>query len=313
MRLSGLSIFAVVLASSLAFAQHHDAGSAPSAPPSPPAPVQSTPAPAPVSAPSPAPSAPSIPAPVATHSTMPSPAPAPSAPENRIAPAPTHVAPSAPTPPSAPNAPSTPRTGMTSEKTFSPSRAPGAERVVPDTKISGENRIASSPRIGEDPQKKKEDGAKLGDPELRRKICLDGPCRESQTSTGESDLRRHLCIDGHCNCSNGETATNKGCVPTQVLMDQNPPLACPAGQYSNGDVCVSSAAACASVNGQASSYATELRGLRSQMDQACQQNSSGQECADLRMHWRQKLLLYRSLWDGARTECRGRLADPASL
>lgn len=231
-----------------------------------------------------------------------------------MAPAPTHVT------PSAPNVPNSPRTDMSSERTFSPDRTAGAERVVPDTKISGENRIASSPRIGEDRSKddtqkddtQKESGVK-GEPDLRRKMCLDGPCREAQTLTGESDLRHHLCTDGRCNCANGETATNKGCVPTQVLMDQNAALACPPGQYSNGVACVSSAAICATVNGTGSIYVTELRGLRSQMDQACQQNSSSQDCADLQSNWRQKLELYRSLWDGARPECRVMLADPASL
>ncbi|HTS34493.1 MAG TPA: hypothetical protein VMH04_02410 [Candidatus Solibacter sp.] len=126
-------------------------------------------------------------------------------------------------------------------------------------------------------------------------------------------MRRHLCIDGRCNCPSGETATNQGCVPTQVLMEQNASLTCLPGQYSNGVACVTAVAECAGVNGQAANYVAQLRGLRSQMDQACAQNSSSQDCEDAQANFRQTMLLYRSLWDGARSECRATLADPASF
>ena len=268
MRLSSLSGLAVLLLSSFVLAQHHDAGGAPSAPP-PSAPSHvSSPAPAPTPAPTLTPNA--APAPSSTHSSAPSSAPSSPAsirtPESHVAPSPTSSGVS-----------NSATRDVNSANPEAPKR--DIDRVIPDRKISGENRIVGAPRIGENPPENTGE-RKPTESDLRKHICIDGPCKEPapRPVTPESDLRKHICLNGPCTCPAGQAATKNGCVANIVNNVPEVPNACQPGFYWSGFNCVASAAECASINARASSLIAELHGLRARLDQACGTNPPAQDC-----------------------------------
>jgi len=311
MRLSGLSLAAILLFSTFAFAQHHESGSAPSAPPPAPPAAAPSPAPAPPPAPAPAPSAASSASSNVSHSSLTSAPPAASAPE-------THMAPGANSSSGRDSGPG--RADSNAERTVPTAHVPTSERVSPDVKITGESKIVSGPRIGE------ESKPRPSEPDLRRRTCEGAACKEKETATTpapDSDLRRKVCIDGHCNCPPGETSTGKGCVAT--TFEQCQPgqywngasclasTTCPAGQEWNGTSCVVSSAFCGSINGRASILISDLRSLRAKMSEACGQNSSGQDCRDVQLQRSVSLQQYEMLWNEAAPACRTALPDPAAL
>jgi hypothetical protein len=59
--------------------------------------------------------------------------------------------------------------------------------------------------------------------------------------------------------------------------------------------------------------ASELRGIKTQMQSACSSNPSAQECIDLTHSREGALQRYRMLQDEAPLHCRTSLPDPASL
>lgn len=332
MRLSGLLLPAVLLLSSIAVAQHQSS-SAPSAPPPSP-PPSAAPAPAPTPAPPPPPpspppsapapsvhiSAPSAPTPVSVPEShmAPSPAPAPS-------PSPSHILVSTPTEVNG---------SSTAPVVHSPES--DARHSIPDQKITGENRIVSAPRIGENPPEK----PKPPESDLRHRICPGGSCKEPEPKPvpPESDLRKRICTDGPCTCPPGETKTKGGCVSNapvqqcqggevwngtacvfsgcpagQAWNGSSCMQQCSAGQYWNGAACSPTSAECASIEGRASLLIAELRTLAAQVHQACSDDPMGNECSSRKQSQEEALQRYRMIFDGAMPSCRAALPDPASL
>jgi hypothetical protein len=279
MKLSSLSLAVVLLISSSALAQHHD-GSAPSTPPPPPvsvAPANPAQPPAPNPAPSPAPSAPSEP-----HNNI-SNAPPPSVPETRAAPA------------------------------AQPARIE-AERVTPSPKLSGEEKIAPAPRIGENEVNKND--AKRADPEFRRHICESGPCPQPlKSAPAEADLRRRPCPPGQTMGKGGcvaNTNPESSCTPGMTwnggacIADN----ACPAGQVRMGASCQSD---CSGLNARAQSLIPQVRSARQQRDEACQQGQSSPLCQEAEGRYATITGEYRTSLGGAPAECLASLPLPETI
>jgi hypothetical protein len=188
MRLPTLPLAAVLLLSSLLFAQHSTPPSPPSPPPPPPA---ATPSPAPPPEPAhvEAPSAPSIPA-------------------------------SAPT-----VTPSTPPIGNSSPASVLPAaHAPDANRIAPDQKIAGEARIEGAPRVGQDEKhadpdlrhricdgkdcEKHPSKPAPSESDLRVRPCLKEPCPCPAGTTWSG----HGCIaSSQDKCPAGQIRSNGSC------------------------------------------------------------------------------------------------------
>ena len=346
MRHSSLSFVAILLFSSIVIAQHHEAGSTPSAPPPSPAP-SAAPAPAPAPPPPPAPAP--APAPVVTHYSSPSPAP--SEPASHIS------APSMPTAVSTPETHATPApvvstghiSGVTATDGSSARPAPvthapqsDARGIIPERKISGESKIIPAPRIGDNPPEKAKPA-----PDLRRRVCLAGPCNTTPVSPAppQSDLRHRICLTGPCSCPSGQSWSKNGCVgaaPTPPPIEQCQPgelwsggacaatnqcqpgeiwnggacvpsNRCMPGQVWNGVDCIPSAGECASIDARAAMLANELRGLKAQIQQSCGQDPPAQDCEDLQLRQKGALQRYQMLLAEAGPTCRTTLADPTSL
>ena len=301
MRLSGLSVVAVLILTPLVFAQHHDTPSAPPPPPPPPPHVEApTPSPAPTpapSAPSPSPSFSSNAAPAATPSHTSAPSTSMGAPNPQP-----HVATSEI---SVPNSPKEDSNAPKSEAVRAPMT--NVERVIPAEKISGESRIVGSARVGEKPPEELK--PKPGDPDLRHRICPGGPCKEPEPKPAppESDLRHRICLNGPCTCPPGQAMRKNGCVATTV--NNVPPEACGAGQYWNGSACVFSAAECSSLNGRASVVVGELYGLRARVEQACRPAPSSQECAEAKLERDGAIQRYRMALTGGPSTCAAAFPD----
>jgi hypothetical protein len=237
---------------------------------------------------------------------------------------------------------SSPRSEAGSERAAPVVHAPQSERVSPVQKIEGDSRVVSAPRIGENPPEK-ERALKPAEPDLRRRMCEGGPCKEPAPTPAppESDLRRRVCLNGPCTCPAGETSTKQGCVATVV---QNPTqqcavgqawnglscvasAQCPAGQYWNGASCQPSQCpageywdgircsigSCTSINGRAELAIAEIRSLRSRTQQACSQNSSAQDCTDLKTELAGAIQRYEMLLNEATPACRTNLPNSYSL
>ena len=71
--------------------------------------------------------------------------------------------------------------------------------------------------------------------------------------------------------------------------------------------------ACANFEGRAALLVNELTGIKGQMQTACSQNQSGQECLDLTQQHEGALLRYRMLLNETPGACRSNLRDPLSL
>lgn len=319
MWLSSLSIAAILLFSSVVFAQHHEAGSTPSAP---------LLSPASSAAPSPSPSTPaatpaasmSTTAPV-SHTSAPSASAPASGAESRVAPSSgTTVSHGSISPPTES------RVGPT---TMSPTHEPRSDpgRLIPDPKVPGESKIVSAPRIGQD-SPEKEPEMKPGPPELRHRICDNGPCKEKGTEwkadPPRSDLRRRVCLNGPCSCPPGQTASKGGCavnppvIPCQTYGLSNGILCtplnnCAPGEIWDGASCIASANECASIGGRAAILVSELRALKAQVQDVCGQNPSGQDCEDLKLRQREALQRYQMLVTEAGPTCQATLEAPGSL
>jgi hypothetical protein len=294
MRLSSLSSAAVLLLSSVAFAQHQ-ASATPSSPP-PAAPAATAPTPVPATS-APATSSPNT---GGSHSE-------PSAPVSTRAPE-VNVAPAAPS--ASHGSPSTFTSSSSGESApVAHTTTSGAERVVPEAKITGEDKIAPVARIGQDPAGNGHE-AKPPESDLRHRVCDGGPCKEPAPKPEQpaSDLRHWVCINGNCKCPAGQAAGKGGCVTTSTESQQA--YACPAGEWWNGGSCVASIAACANTNNRAEMQLSELRTLSAQIRDACSNDPDGEECHDLKMRREQAVLQYRGLQNEAPLECRPQLPEP---
>ena len=308
MRLSSLSFPAVLLLSSLVFAQH--SGSAPAAPSPSPAPGVSS-------------SAPSV---GVSHTSAPSTPANANLPESRVSPSSGSTVSRGLI-----SSPTESRSGLTATtSTHEPRSDPG--RLIPDPKVPGESKIVSAPRIGQDsPDKGPE--MKPGPPELRRRICDNGLCKDKENEWKAkppgSDLRRRVCLNGPCSCPPGQTASKGGCAVNPPVVE--PLVQCQAGEFANGTMCtpsnincppvevwdgvrcVAAANECASIDGRAAILVSELRALKAQVQDVCGQNPSGQDCEDLTLRQREALQRYQMLLIEAGPTCQATLEAPGSL
>jgi len=317
MRLS--TSFLILLASTFVLAQHHDSGSAPAPAPAP-SPSHSS---APTSpAPSPAPSFSSgaTSSPNSVHNS------APTAASSPPVVAPSHTTAPAGTPGFAGSNTKVPE--MSAGK--SPAHAPEpTSRIVPGEKVSGESRV-SPQKIGENPPEKERDGK--ADPELRRRICLQGPCETATKPAAppDSDLRHRICLSGHCNCGAGQVMGKNGCVAGQqtVVQQEHTPcqpgqswngfscsetLSCPASQHWDGTRCVPYGGQCANIDARAETMISELRALKARVTETCGQTPSGDECMASKEQLAGARQRYEMLLTEASAECRTMLPDPSSF
>ena len=321
MRLSSLSLAALLLSSSIVFAQHHESGSAPSAAPSP----ASSPAPSP----SPAPSTSTSSASSISHSNV----------SSSPAPASTPVSHSPTSVNSTPNQGSAPRSTESNSTRIMPGSHEAennSHRVIPDQKISGSEKIISAPRIGETPLEKAHE-SKAGETDLRRRICENGSCKEPSPARKpvESDLRRRICIEEPCQCPAGQMASKGGCVAntsrnSEPVVDNSLASMCAAdefwdgascisrrqcqpGEFWNGANCMPSSSQCAGIEARAATLANELRGTKAQIQQACSQNPPAPDCESLKLSQQVALQRYQMLLTEAGPNCQTGLLDPLAL
>jgi hypothetical protein len=245
-RLSSLSLFSLFVSVFLCFlfvpatgiAQHT---TSPPPPPPPPAPHVSTPA---------------------AHVAAPAPSVSHSAPASHVA--------SAPAPASHVSSSS----ANTSKSGRTETSAQGSDAVVPDEKLSSQEKATSAPRLGEDPAANDEK-AKNAKSDSPQETCEGDACKNKDTEHSDADLRRIICPDGSCKekeknpqptpepappeselhhlpCPAGQTPTAGGCaaaVPAQTAECppgtvrsangcERTPANCPPGKIWNGLTCV---------------------------------------------------------------------------
>src|SRR5205807_2544131 len=95
---------------------------------------------------------------------------------------------------------------------------------VRPTVSSSEGKIIGSPRIGEvQPTKEKEKERKVPDPDLRRRVCPNGACKEPEPNPEQSDLRRRICKDGPCPCRAGHSPGHGRSLQPGSLRARVPP------------------------------------------------------------------------------------------
>jgi hypothetical protein len=87
---------------------------------------------------------------------------------------------------------------------------------------------------------------------------------------------------------------------------------CRAGLVWNGVAC-GNTIDCARFTGQAAALANELRGIKAEMETACSNNSSAQECSEVTLRYYGAVSRYRELQNEAPVSCRSMLPDPLSL
>jgi hypothetical protein len=143
----------------------------------------------------------------------------------------------------------------------------------------------------------------------------------------DSNLRRPVCKGKACACPPGEVqGKNGGCVAAPTNNS-----GCSAGQSRNGGACSSSAhqcspdtywnggscvarqADCAAINSRSASLANEVRAAKVQMQNACSNNSSAQECSGQKQNYDGAVERYRMLMNEASANCRTLVPDPLSL
>lgn len=169
--------------------------------------------------------------------------------------------------------------------------------------------------------------AKPVDSNLRRPICKEGPCEKPKPPvTLASDLRPPICKGKDCHCPSGvapgkngscvEVPTNTTCSTGQIWNGTactTSTAQCPANEYWNGATCVSGVNQCATIDSRAAALANEVRSAKSQMQNACLNNSPGQDCDGLRLSYDGAVERYRMLENEAPANCRNMLADPLSF
>src|SRR5215469_4730000 len=159
----------------------------------------------------------------------------------------------------------------------------------------------------------KEPGPKPVPPDLRPKLCKDGPC--PVCAPGQSPGKDNSCVSA--TLAKGATAPPK---PSVV------PQSCPAGQIWNGVQCAPVGAQqclpgqtkvgsfcqsdCTIATAGAQNYIELLRMARQDKDNACTQNPTGDECRSTGITYDMRLNEYRNYLGGVPTECT--LPDPIS-
>jgi hypothetical protein len=185
--------------------------------------------------------------------------------------------------------------------------------VASDKKIVAEEKIVPARRVGEDTPGKNHE-AKTTDPDLRKRICDNGPCKEPESKPApESDLRRHICVTGNCACPAGQVSGKNGCVAAAESVAELQQQCSTAGTQWNGTNCVNTGRDCANYIGQGAVIASELRSIKSQMQMACSNDPYGQECNEAKTRQDGARTRYEGLLTSTPLACRSQLPDEASL
>jgi chemotaxis protein histidine kinase CheA len=171
----------------------------------------------------------------------------------------------------------------------------------------------------------KENEPTIPEPDLRRKICDNGPCKEPEPKPIAPPTLGKICKDGPCqSCPTGQSPGKDGhCAATAPLanakaVDQQ---ACPAGQTWNGNQCavvgaqptgIGSPANCAGTTASLQNVIGRLRIAREQWD-VCRQNTQGQECQQEKAKYGAVFGEYQGLLGGVPAQCRIGLPDPSAI
>jgi hypothetical protein len=166
--------------------------------------------------------------------------------------------------------------------------------------------------------------------------------KDHASSPVEPDLRRKLCKDGPCQtCPAGQSKGKDGsCAPpARVVKNDNVrgvgsartvvPQPCAAGQVWGGTQCLtvgaqqclpgqsrvgtSCQADCAIPTTSAQNIIVELRSARLNKNDICLQNPTGKECQEAEAHHNLVLNEYRNFLGGVPAECRTALPDPIAI
>jgi hypothetical protein len=278
---------AILLVSSLVFAQHSTVSSPP---PSPPPSISSS-------------------ASSATHSSSPSPSPAVSSP------APSHVSSSGGT-----------SNSNAGSNVVHAAPSPHESDVLRDNaKVKppvAETKVAKS--FLQEGNAKKDTEKETPEPDLRRHICFKGPCPQPEPDLRHRVCLNGLCPcptgmsagkDGSCAPPpNAKVVVQQACLAGEVwngnqcmmLSSQQ----CMPGQTRVGSSC---RADCAISTTGAQTDILELRSARLRKNDACRIDPRGQECLQAEGHYSTVLSEYRTFLAGVPTECRGQLPDPSAI
>ena len=168
------------------------------------------------------------------------------------------------------------------------------------------------------------------EPDLRHRICENGPCKEPEPKPVEPDLRRKICKDGPCQqCPAGESAGKDGSCAPPPTTKATAAQSCPGGQVWNGNQCLTvgaqqcqpgqtrigascQATDCATPTASAQNVIMRLRSAR-QRKEACRQNSTTQECQEAETQYNSVYNEYQAFLGGVPAECRIGLPDPSAI
>jgi len=193
----------------------------------------------------------------------------------------------------------------------------------------------------------KDHASSPADPDLRRGICEDGPCKEPvpkpvQLKPIAPDSPRKACKDGPCQpCPAGQSESKDGfCAPPPGVVKNGSVLgvgsaksaaqqACAAGQVWDGTQCLivgaqqclpgqsrvgtSCQADCTIATTSAQGVIERLRGARQSRNGVCRKNPTGQECQTADADYSLMLNEYRNFLGGVPAECRATLPDPIAI
>jgi hypothetical protein len=81
----------------------------------------------------------------------------------------------------------------------------------------------------------------------------------------------------------------------------------------DGAACASTTDDCAMFSSRAATLANELRGIKGEMQMACSNDPSAQQCGELTLSHDGAISRYRMLLNEAPATCRSLLPDPSSL
>ena len=175
--------------------------------------------------------------------------------------------------------------------------------------------------------------AKTADPDLRHRLCENGPCKKepepeplAHKQPEDPELRRRVCLNGKCNeCGTGpldkkcpsETPqnnnVNQACQPYESWNGGGCTSRCSAAETWNGFSC-SNMAECAGVNARAAALADEIRAAKGGMKRECSADPDSTECTAAKAVYDDAIMRYRALIGGTTSlTCRTALGDPMTI
>lgn len=158
-----------------------------------------------------------------------------------------------------------------------------------------------------------EPGPKPTPPDLRSKLCKDGPC--PVCAPGQSPGKDNSCVSTlakEANATPKPSVVPQPCTAGQIWNGVQYATVgahqCLPGQSNLGSSCRT---ACANATARAQNYIQLLRMARQDKDHACIQNPTGDECRTAGTIYDMRLSEYRTYLGGVPTGCA--LPDPISI